>query len=84
MNRSTFICSRLSRYLGLEGGSVSPFGLINDRENHVHVFIDEKLQEARRLSFHPNINTATLAVSYDDFIRFMDHSENSYEFINLI
>jgi Ala-tRNA(Pro) deacylase len=36
---------RLKKYLGVEPGSVSPFGLINDEEHHVHVFIDEKLNE---------------------------------------
>ena len=28
---------RMERYLGLEPGSVSPFGLINDQEHHVHL-----------------------------------------------
>ena len=49
---------RLWKYLGVEPGSVSPFGLINDKEKHVHLFIDEKLSESNRLAFHPNINTA--------------------------
>lgn len=48
------------KYLGLTPGSVSPFGLINDKEKHVHLFLDESLKTARRLSFHPNINTASL------------------------
>jgi Ala-tRNA(Pro) deacylase len=71
------------KYLGLTPGSVSPFGLINDSEKHVHLFIDEKLKESDRLAFHPNINTATLVISFSDFIRFLDHLRNSYEFINL-
>lgn len=74
---------RLMKYLGLTPGSVSPFGLINDSEKHVHLFIDEKLKESDRLAFHPNINTATLVISLSDFIRFLDHLGNSYEFINL-
>jgi len=74
---------RLMKYLGLAPGSVSPFGLINDSEKHVHLFIDEKLKESDRLAFHPNINTATLVISFSDFIRFLDHLGNSYEFINL-
>ena len=36
---------RMERYLGLKPGSVSPFGLINDTENHVHIFLDEKLKQ---------------------------------------
>jgi Ala-tRNA(Pro) deacylase len=74
---------RLAKYLGLEPGSVSPFGLINDNGNHVHLFIDEKLKEFDRLAFHPNINTATLVISKTDFIKFLEYSGNSYEFISL-
>ena len=74
---------RLMKYLGLAPGSVSPFGLINDSAKHVHLFIDEKLKESDRLAFHPTINTATLVISFSDFIRFLDHLGNSYEFINL-
>ena len=74
---------RLEKYLGLTAGSVSPFGLINDRENHVHVFLDEKLRSARKLSFHPNINTATLVIPAGHFMKFLDWTGNSYEFINL-
>jgi Ala-tRNA(Pro) deacylase len=74
---------RLKKYLGLEPGSVSPFGLINDNENHVHLFIDEKLREFDLLAFHPNVNTATLVISKPDFLRFLDHTGNTYEFIKL-
>jgi len=74
---------RLMRYLGVEPGSVSPFGLINDHERHVHLFIDEKLDEYDRLAFHPNVNTASLVVSKEDFLRFLSFTGNSYEFIRL-
>jgi len=74
---------RLKKYLGLEQGSVSPFGLINDKEKHVHLFIDEKLNEFDRLAFHPNVNTATLVISKTDFLKFLDHTGNTYEFIKL-
>ena len=74
---------RLKKYLGLEPGSVSPFGLINDQEKHVHLFIDEKLKEFDRLTFHPNVNTASLVISKPDFIRFLEYTGNSYEFIRL-
>ena len=75
--------NRLKKYLGLEPGSVSPFGLINDKDHHVHLFIDEKLNESDRLSFHPNINTASLVIKKSDFIRFLNNTRNSYEFIKL-
>lgn len=74
---------RLKKRLGLEPGSVSPFGLINDTEKNVHLFIDEKLQEYDRLAFHPNVNTATLIISKTDFLRFLNHTGNTFEFIRL-
>jgi Ala-tRNA(Pro) deacylase len=74
---------RLKKYLGVEPGSVTPFGLINDHERHVHVFIDEKLAEFDRLTFHPNINTASLVVSKTDLLRFLDYMGSTYEFIRL-
>jgi Ala-tRNA(Pro) deacylase len=74
---------RMLKYLGISPGSVSPFGLINDKEHHVHLFIDDKLKEAQRISFHPNINTASLVLSFFDFLKFLDYTGNNYEFISL-
>lgn len=74
---------RMMKYLGLEPGSVSPFGLIHDTENHVHLFIDSNLQKAQRISFHPNLNTASLIVPFKGFIKFLNHVGNSFEFIEL-
>ena len=74
---------RLMKYLGVSPGSVTPFGLINDDEHHVYVFLDENLQHAQRLSFHPCINTASLIISKDDFLRFMAYCQNQYEWIAL-
>jgi Ala-tRNA(Pro) deacylase len=74
---------RLKKYFGVEPGSVSPFGLINDKERHVHLFIDEKLNEFEQLAFHPNINTASIVISTPDFLRFLSYTSNPYEFIRL-
>jgi len=69
--------------LGLTPGSVTPFGLINDKNHHVHVFLDENLQKVQKISFHPCINTASIVITFSDFIRFMDWMGNSYEFVKL-
>jgi len=74
---------RMMKYLGLEPGSVSPFGLIHDTANHVHLFLDDNLKKAERLSFHPNLNTASLIIKYADFIRYLEWKGNSYDFIDL-
>ena len=62
---------RLMTHLGVEPGSVSPAGLINDRERHVRVYLDRDLKSAERISFHPNVNTATVTVAFSDFERFL-------------
>jgi len=74
---------RMERYLGLSGGSVSVFGLINDKENHVHLFLDDGLRSADKISFHPNENNATVVISSQSFIKFLHWSKNPYEFITL-
>jgi Ala-tRNA(Pro) deacylase len=62
---------RLMTHLGLTPGSVSPFGLINDREHAVRVVLDRDFQSSARLAFHPNINTATLTIAAADFGKFL-------------
>lgn len=75
--------ARLLKYLGVEPGSVSPFGLINDKTHHVHIFIDEKLNDYEKLAFHPNINCATLVIRKSDLIRFIGYLGNTFEFIKM-
>lgn len=70
---------RMMKYLGLRPGSVSPFGLLNDAEHHVYVFLDSNLQQADRLSFHPNDNRASITIALDDFRRYMASTGNRYE-----
>lgn len=74
---------RMMRYLGLEPGSVSPFGLINDTENGVHLFLDENIQSSPTLSFHPNDCRGTVVIALSDFLRYLSEVGNTYEFIKL-
>jgi Ala-tRNA(Pro) deacylase len=74
---------RLKRYLGLEPGSVSPFGLINDTAKEVRVILDEDLKNSSYLGFHPNINTATLDVSFADFEKVLAWCGNEVRFLRL-
>lgn len=74
---------RMARFLGVAPGSVSLFGLVNDVDKHVIVFIDRNLRESEFLSFHPNDNTASLSISQADFIKFMEYSGQKFEFIDL-
>jgi Ala-tRNA(Pro) deacylase len=74
---------RLMTHLGLLAGSVSPFGLINDRTRQVQVVIDADLKAAERIAFHPNVNTATIVLSWADFQRFLAWRGNPVRFIAL-
>ena len=74
---------RMERWLGLKPGSVSPFGLINDPENHVHLFLDATLRQWPAYSFHPNDNHATVVIPREEFLRYLTAVGNSYEFIEL-
>lgn len=74
---------RMLKYLGLEPGSVSPFGLINDEDHHVHLFLDENLRQASSLSFHPNDCRGTVVISNEAFARYLEVVGNTFEYITL-
>lgn len=74
---------RMLRYLGLEPGSVSPFGLINDTQHHVHLFLDRLLLRCDALSFHPNDCRATVVIARTEFERYLARVGNGYEYVDL-
>lgn len=74
---------RMERYLKISPGSVSPFGLIHDKDHHIIVFLDENLLQYDRISFHPNLNEASLVVGFGDFMRYLEAVGNRYEFLSL-
>lgn len=81
-DRLSFASSeRLMRYLGLEVGAVSPFGLLNDSRKEVRVVIDQDLKNAEGVNFHPNVNTATVGLSFSDFQKFLSFCENPVRFL---
>ena len=74
---------RLLKYLGVTPGSVSPFGLMHDHERAVNVFVDRDLENAERVSFHPNINTVTLALAREDFLRFVHDTGHRIQYVDV-
>ena len=74
---------RMDKYLGLKPGSVSPFGLINDTENHTFLFLDKNLAEFESLSFHPNDNRATVVIARPEFEKFLESCGNGFRYIDL-
>lgn len=74
---------RMMRYLGLEPGSVSPFGLINDEQHHVILFLDKNIENAPAFSFHPNDCRGTVVITKEAFIRYLDMVGNHWEWVTL-
>ena len=61
----------LINLLGVKPGSVTPFALLNDTENNIDFYLDEKLYNSKFVNFHPLINTATITMKCSAFIEFM-------------
>lgn len=74
---------RLMKQLGLTPGSVSPFGLIHDADHAVRVAIDRDLKAVEKISFHPNVNTATIVLAVADFQRFLESSGNPVQYVTV-
>lgn len=57
--------------LGVKPGSVTPFALINDKDDQkVQLFLDANMMNEDLLNYHPLENTATTAISKDDLLKF--------------
>ena len=63
---------RLQRYLGVDPGSVSILGVVNDVDQEVEVIVDKDLWGAKAFQCHPLVNTSTLVISRDDIQRFLE------------
>lgn len=61
----------LMEVLGVEPGSVTPFGLINDRDVRTNVILDERMMAEEKLNFHPLQNAATTTIAAADLISFI-------------
>jgi Ala-tRNA(Pro) deacylase len=62
---------RLMKHLGVEPGSVTLLGLVNDAAHAVELYIDADVWSAPRIHAHPLRNDATLVLSHADVVRFL-------------
>lgn len=59
---------QMLQYLDITPGSVSVLGLMNDRENKVHLLIDRDLLSQESVGMHPCINTSSLRLKTSDIL----------------
>lgn len=62
----------LMRLIGVRPGSVTPFGLVNDRGREVRLILDAEMMQAEFVNFHPLRNDATLQLRPADLLRFFE------------
>lgn len=74
---------RLMKYLGLEKGAVTPFGILNDTERAVEVLLDADLECMPLIGVHPNENTATVVLKPADLVRIIERHGNPVEYMKV-
>lgn len=72
---------RLSKYLGLTKGAVSPMGLIHDADAQVEVVIDKDFMFEKHFGCHPNENTATIILDFKDLKKVITNNGNDLHFL---
>lgn len=83
INKISFASAkRLQKYLGVEPGSVSIFGLLNDKESMVQVFLHREILKADKVTFHPNDNNATISLTQGQFKLFLSALGKDYSLIS--
>ena len=74
----------LMKYLNLIPGSVSPLGLLNDKERKVKFYLDDSFfKDDKIIGIHPNDNTATVWLKVDDLINIIKEYGSKIEIINI-
>ena len=72
----------LKNILGVEPGSVTPFGLINDQNNEIKFFLDRKILYHNKVNFHPLVNTSTVSLDIKDFLLFLKKNNKLVNIFN--
>ncbi len=74
----------MEAFLDITPGSVSVMGLMNDKDNRVHLLIDEDVLLAPELGCHPCINTASIRLATNDVLeKFLPAVHHTYTIVHL-
>ena len=60
--------SYMEQFLDITPGSVSVLGLMNDKENHVQLLMDQDVVKGEYIGCHPCINTSTVKFKTSDLV----------------
>lgn len=74
---------QLIEKLGLEKGSVTPLGVLNDGSGTVEVLFDRDIQALPVMGIHPNENTATVFLAPGDLVRLIQGHGNPFEWVEI-
>lgn len=74
---------QLIEKLGLKPGTVSIFGLLNNKDHAINIYIDKEIMNEKLITFHPNDNTATIFITVEDMLKIFDDLDYNYEVIEL-
>lgn len=66
---------RVTEYLGVLPGALTPLGLINDRTGAVTAVVDASLMETEQVNFHPLVNTESTGLRPQDLLHFIRSCE---------
>ena len=69
--------------MNLKFGVVSLFGLLNNKDKDIKVYIDKELLNEDIITFHPNDNTAIVFIKIKDMFKFIDNLGFTYEIIDM-
>lgn len=72
----------LKEYLGVEPGSVTILGLINDADHRVEVIVDQRVWDGESINCHPLVNTASLVIAHEGietFLKATNHRARSMD-----
>ena len=69
--------------LNLTSGSVSPLGLLNDKEKKTIFFIENYFEDNSLIGVHPNDNTATIWLKAKDLITIIEEHGNQVSRVDI-
>lgn len=75
----------MEKYLDIWPGAVSVMGLINDKENHVRLLVDEDILKSEYIGCHPCVNTSSIRLKTSDvFGKYLDAVHHDMTVVKLV